>query len=106
MAERVTRKMAENAFCRAMKAIGADYNPENPYTYSSDGPKWDPIPGRFALDYNSVNGGLCIVKCTPPYREGEGCGETHVTRRMGFRDFCESVRFMTEILWHKDGNTD
>jgi hypothetical protein len=101
MTERTTRHQMEAAFVRVMKAIGGDYNSENLYSYSdpNSSPAWEPIPGRFALDNAPIYGGVCIVRCTPPYRNGEGCGEKQITKRMKFGEFCEAARFMTEMLW-------
>jgi hypothetical protein len=99
MAELTTKGHVEAAFVRTMKAIEGDYNPKDLYSYSGEGPEYRPIPGRYALDNAQTYGGVCIVRCTPPYHGNEGCGETQVTRRMKYGEFVEAVRFMNELLW-------
>jgi hypothetical protein len=99
VSERTTKGHVEAAFRRVMKAIGGDFNEADPWTYSGPGPKWAPIPGRFALDQPHKNGPVSIVRCTPPYRDGEGCGESHITKRMKYAEFVDAARFMTEMLW-------
>ena len=104
MAERTTKGHVEVAFVRAMRAIGGDFNPENVWSYSGDGPKYTPIAGRYALDNAAQYGGVCIVQCSGPQREGDGFGEKHVTRRMKYGEFVDHVRFLTDLKWSQEGN--
>lgn len=82
---RTSRRDAENAFERLIAAIGGrvakSYNDV----------------GAYSLDYNSAYGGFTVELVE---NQGGGVSRPFGHTRQSAREFCQSVRFATDALYH------